>query len=387
MIVGDDMTRRDGDILDAARVTLTVDGREVLARPEATVLEACREAGIHIPTLCHDPRLEPYGACRLCIVEIEGMRGFPTSCTTAVAEGMVVTTASETLHELRSTVVELLLSDHKVECLTCESNGRCGLQDAAYELGIEGSRFEGAKHLSEVDDDNPLIARDLAKCISCGRCVRICHEVQGCDVWGFTKRGFDCAAQHAVRRLAARCGLRVLRPVRLDVPDRRADRQAEPVPRAPLGSRRGPRRPAATAAWAAPSSSRPRAARSSAHVLRWTRRPTTATCARRAATAGASRSTPTGSPRRSSDATASSSRRRGTRRWRSSPRSSPPIRDANGSDAIAGLASAKCTNEENYLFQKLHASGSRTRTTSTTAPVFDTAPRWPVWPQHSGAGR
>jgi predicted molibdopterin-dependent oxidoreductase YjgC len=177
--------------LDIRQVTLTIDGREVSARAGQTVLEACREAGIHVPTLCHDPRLEPYGGCRLCVVEIEGMRGFPTSCTTAAAEGMVVTTHSDVLHDLRSTVVELLLSDHRVECLTCEANGRCGLQDAAYEHGIDVSRFEGAMHASETHEDNPLIARDLTKCINCGRCVRICHEVQGCDVWGYTKRGFD----------------------------------------------------------------------------------------------------------------------------------------------------------------------------------------------------
>ena len=176
---------------DIITLSLTVDGRTVTAREGATVLEACREAGIEIPTLCHDPRLEPFGACRLCVVEIEGMRGYPTSCTTAVTEGMVVTTTSEALHEIRSTVVELLLSDHKVECLTCESNGACGLQDAAYSLGIETPRFEGEKHFSQIDEANPLIERDLAKCISCGRCVRICHEVQGCDVWGYTGRGFD----------------------------------------------------------------------------------------------------------------------------------------------------------------------------------------------------
>ncbi len=176
---------------DIATITLTVDGRSVPARPGSTVLEVCREAGIEIPTLCHDPRLEPFGACRLCVVEIEGMRGFPTSCTTLATDGMVVTTVSGALHEIRSTVVELLLSDHKVECLTCESNGGCALQDAAYDLGIETVRFEGEKHESHVDDANPLIERDLAKCISCGRCVRICHEVQGCDVWGYTGRGFD----------------------------------------------------------------------------------------------------------------------------------------------------------------------------------------------------
>jgi predicted molibdopterin-dependent oxidoreductase YjgC len=104
---------------------------------------------------------------------------------------MVVTTENETLRGFRSDLVELLLSDHKVECLTCDSNGGCGLQDLAYEFGIEVAGFEGAKHLSDITDGNPLIERDPAKCISCGRCVRICDEVQGCNVWGYTKRGFD----------------------------------------------------------------------------------------------------------------------------------------------------------------------------------------------------
>ena len=176
---------------DTTLVTLTVDGRTVAARRGATVLEACRDAGIHILTLCHHPRLEPYGGCRLCIVQIEGMRGFPTSCTTVVAEGMTVTTQSDALRELRTGVVELLLSDHKVECLTCDANGRCQLQDAAYELGIETPRYGGEKHASKARDGDPLIVRDQSRCISCGRCVRICHEVQGCDVWGNTGRSFD----------------------------------------------------------------------------------------------------------------------------------------------------------------------------------------------------
>jgi predicted molibdopterin-dependent oxidoreductase YjgC len=177
--------------VNTATITLTVDGRPIHAHPGQTVLEVCRGAGVHIPTLCHDPRLEPYGGCRMCIVEIDGMRGYPTSCTTLATDGMVITTASDALFDLRRTIVELLLSDHKVECLTCESNGRCELQDVAYEHGIEVPALKGDKHRVEIEDDNPLIARDLDKCISCGRCVRICREVQGCDVYDTNGRGFD----------------------------------------------------------------------------------------------------------------------------------------------------------------------------------------------------
>jgi predicted molibdopterin-dependent oxidoreductase YjgC len=175
----------------AQKLTLTIDGRSVEAKAGQTVLEACKSAGIHIPTLCNDPRLQPYGACRLCIVEIEGVRGYPTSCTTRVSEGMNVTTMSDALFELRKTVVELLLSDHKVECLTCESAGACGLQNVAYEHGITKTPFTGAKHKAEVAETNPMIDRDLEKCIMCGRCVRICAEVQGPTVYGYTGRGFD----------------------------------------------------------------------------------------------------------------------------------------------------------------------------------------------------
>jgi predicted molibdopterin-dependent oxidoreductase YjgC len=176
---------------DKKTVTLQVDGRAVEAKPGQTVLEACRAAGIHIPTLCADPRLAPYGACRLCIVQVEGMRGYPTSCTTLATEGMAVTTQNDALFELRKTVVELLLSDHKLDCLTCENAGACGLQDVAYEHGVSKSRFEGEKHVVTVADNNPAIIRDLEKCIMCGRCVRICEQVEGPAVYGFTGRGFN----------------------------------------------------------------------------------------------------------------------------------------------------------------------------------------------------
>jgi predicted molibdopterin-dependent oxidoreductase YjgC len=173
------------------RVTISVNGRSITAGSADSVLDACRAAGIHVPTLCHDPRIEAFGGCRMCIVEIEGMRGYPTSCTTKVAEGMNVTTESETLHELRSTIVELLLSDHNVECLLCQSNGECTLQDLAYEFEVDGSRFAGEHHAAGTVDLNPLIARDMSKCIACGRCVRICEEVQGASVYGYQGRGFD----------------------------------------------------------------------------------------------------------------------------------------------------------------------------------------------------
>jgi predicted molibdopterin-dependent oxidoreductase YjgC len=176
---------------EAATFGIVVDGRPLDAREGQTVLEVCREHGVHVPSLCHDTRLEPWGACRLCVVEIEGVRGFPTSCTTPAADGMVVATKSQDLDRLRRTVVELLLSDHKLDCVTCDRTGTCALQDIAYEMGIDDSPFEGEPHAVGHSDPNPLIERDYRRCIQCGRCVRICAEVQGNDVYGFVNRGFD----------------------------------------------------------------------------------------------------------------------------------------------------------------------------------------------------
>jgi len=188
-------------------INLSVDGVSVSVPAGTSVLDACRTAGAHVPTLCHDPRLEPYGGCRLCVVEIEGVAGMPASCTTVATEGMRVTTASDALFAARRTVVELLLSDHAVNCLTCESTGRCGLQDASYQHGIAAERLAGAKHLPAAICDDPLIARDYAKCINCGRCIRICNEVQGCDVYGYTGRGFDAlpATPYGLPLLDAGC--------------------------------------------------------------------------------------------------------------------------------------------------------------------------------------
>jgi predicted molibdopterin-dependent oxidoreductase YjgC len=176
-------------------ISLTIDGLAVRATAGHSVLDACRAAGIRVPTLCHDPRLEPFGGCRLCIVGIEGIRGFPTACTTLAADGMVVTTDSEEIRALRRTVVELLLSDHNVDCLTCDASGSCALQDLAYEFGVDGSRLAGDFHACGPAYADPLISRDPSKCIACGKCVRICEEVQGVNVYGYQGRGFDVLPQ------------------------------------------------------------------------------------------------------------------------------------------------------------------------------------------------
>ena len=172
------------------QVHLNIDGREVETSAGRTILEAAREAGIRIPSLCYEQRMEPYGACRLCLVEVEGARSLLPACYTTVSEGMVVHTATEELVRLRRTILELILSDHPKDCMTCESSGDCELQDLAYEYGVKDARFRGEEHHYEVLACNPLIERDYDKCILCGRCIRICREVQGVGVYDFVNRGF-----------------------------------------------------------------------------------------------------------------------------------------------------------------------------------------------------
>lgn len=172
-------------------INFTINDKKIKVEAGKTILEIAKAEGIHIPTLCHDPRLKPYGACRVCLVEVEGAKSFLPSCTTLATDGMVVKTNTVALYEIRRTIVGLLLSDHPLECLTCESAGRCRLQDLAYELNLEEIMHKGERHSYTVEDFNPFIERDHNKCVLCGRCVRICTEVQGCGVFEFANRGFE----------------------------------------------------------------------------------------------------------------------------------------------------------------------------------------------------
>jgi formate dehydrogenase major subunit len=191
--------RKMGADLDHAvaagkQVNLLVDGVCVAVTEGTSVLRAAAEAGIKIPKLCATDSLEPFGSCRLCLVEIEGMRGLPASCTTPVAEGMVVKTQTQKVSKLRRNVMELYISDHPLDCLTCPTNGDCELQDAAGEVGLRDVRygFEGENHLvAEKDQSNPYFTFDPSKCIVCSRCVRACEEVQGTFALTIDGRGFD----------------------------------------------------------------------------------------------------------------------------------------------------------------------------------------------------
>jgi predicted molibdopterin-dependent oxidoreductase YjgC len=171
-------------------VTVTIDGTKVKAHKGETILELATRLGIHIPTLCYHPRLPITGACRVCVVEVERARSLVASCVFPVEqEGMVIKTDTERVIAARRMAVELLLSSGDHNCLLCESNGRCELQDLVYELKIEQPRFPSESPGHSLDDSNPMIFRDLNKCILCGRCVRACNEVQVNRVIDFGYRG------------------------------------------------------------------------------------------------------------------------------------------------------------------------------------------------------
>ena len=172
-------------------VTLTINDRKVTVPAGSTILEAARYAGISIPTLCHHPDLSNVGACRMCVVSVEKTRGLQTACTTPVFEGMVVNTESEAARETRKFVLEMLLTDHPNECMTCEVNGDCELQDLVYDYDVPWPEHNGQRHTYDIDPDpNPFIFIDRNKCILCSRCIRACGEIQNRDVWNFAYRGF-----------------------------------------------------------------------------------------------------------------------------------------------------------------------------------------------------
>jgi formate dehydrogenase major subunit len=177
----------------AKLVTLTIDGQEVQAPEGTSVMRAAAEAGVKIPRLCATDQLEAFGSCRLCLVQIEGMKGLPASCTTPVAQGMKVTTQNPQIAAVRRGVMELYISDHPLDCLTCPANGHCELQDMAGVVGLREVRYgyEGENHLDAVkDESNPYFTFDPSKCIVCSRCVRACDERQGTLALTIQGRGF-----------------------------------------------------------------------------------------------------------------------------------------------------------------------------------------------------
>ncbi|MEQ1758085.1 MAG: formate dehydrogenase subunit alpha [Vicinamibacterales bacterium] len=176
----------------SSTVSVTIDGTAVAVAEGTSVMRAAALAGTQIPKLCATDSLKSFGSCRLCLVEIEGRRGYPASCTTPVADGMVVRTESPALTRLRRNVVELYVSDHPLDCVTCPANGHCELQEVAERLDVTSTRytFTGERREAQVDTSNPYFAFDNSLCVACSRCVRACDEVQGTFALTIEGRGF-----------------------------------------------------------------------------------------------------------------------------------------------------------------------------------------------------
>jgi bidirectional [NiFe] hydrogenase diaphorase subunit len=170
-------------------VTLTLDGKLVSAREGQTLLEVAREAGIHLPTLCHLEGVSAVGACRLCLVEFAGSGRLQAACVTTVAEGMEVHTDSPRLREYRRMIVELLLTERNHVCSICVANGHCELQDLAMALGVDHARFEYLHPRLTIDVSHDMFGIDHNRCVLCTRCVRVCDQIEGVHTWDVMGRG------------------------------------------------------------------------------------------------------------------------------------------------------------------------------------------------------
>ena len=172
-------------------VTFTINGKEVTVKEGTSILEAAKENGVDIPTLCYDKNLSAFGGCRLCVVEVEGSKKLVASCSTKVREGMIVHTESERVVRARKDILDLILSNHPQDCLTCDKIGECELQEYAYRYGVKAPSFTGEKKNYLIESLNPVMERDQNKCILCGDCVRVCKEIQVTSAIDFVGRGFN----------------------------------------------------------------------------------------------------------------------------------------------------------------------------------------------------
>ncbi len=181
-------------------ISMTIDGREIQAEQGTTILDAARQAKIHIPTLCYLPEVQAIGACRVCLVEIEGNKVLQASCVLPVSPGLVVYTNTERVRKARRFAVEMLLSNHPFECLTCARNLNCELQSLATDLCVRDVRFTGDKSEGRIDESSPSIRRDQSKCILCRRCVTVCQEIQSVTALYLQGRGFGTRVEPAFDR-------------------------------------------------------------------------------------------------------------------------------------------------------------------------------------------
>lgn len=172
-------------------IKITINDKSAEVSSELTVLQAARKMGIEIPALCYDESLEIYGACRMCIVEIEGNNKLQTSCSTLVKHGMVVRTESEKITKNRKEILQMLLDSHPNDCLTCQKSGECLLQEYAYKYDVAFRKHDGAMRPELMDTTSPYILKDNSKCILCGKCVLTCAQVNERAVLSFAERGYD----------------------------------------------------------------------------------------------------------------------------------------------------------------------------------------------------
>lgn len=180
---------------------LIIDNLSIEVSENTTVLEACEQLGIEIPTLCHLKELTPEGSCRMCVVEIEGARALMTACSTPCTDNMVVHTQTPAVVESRKFILDMLLSNHNTDCFNCTSNGECKLQDYSYEYGVEKTEFEGKRCNLPIDESSPFFNYDPTKCILCRRCVRTCESLQSNSTLSVADRGFDTSITPPMRRL------------------------------------------------------------------------------------------------------------------------------------------------------------------------------------------
>jgi len=173
------------------KITITLNGSQVSGRQGMTILEVTQENGVDIPTLCYHQKLTPIGACRICVVEVEGSRTLVASCHTPIAPGMVIQTHSPKVIETRRILVELMLASHPDSCLICDKANICELRKIAADLEIGLPQFSLRKHYFPIEDENPYIIRDMSKCILCRRCVVACENLKGEKMFSIAYRGFD----------------------------------------------------------------------------------------------------------------------------------------------------------------------------------------------------
>ncbi|MHB1346345.1 MAG: formate dehydrogenase subunit alpha [Candidatus Humimicrobiaceae bacterium] len=189
MVKNIETTKQNNEVKN---IKVEINGESYMVFPGKTILETAIEKNVFIPNLCYDPRLKPQGACRVCLVEVEGMPEAVTACNTKISDGMKIVTNSSHINDLVRLNLEMIISDHPMDCMTCESCGSCALQDLAYKYDIKEVTLKGERHEKKILEDNPFVFRDNEKCILCGRCIRMCDNVVGANAIGYAGRGFEC---------------------------------------------------------------------------------------------------------------------------------------------------------------------------------------------------